>query len=80
MINVLLNDLKFDLDKWNKESKIRFTYREITTRFILQDWTKGCPFNTVCDIINSIMSKADLNNMVSFVIKAGAGEIEYEYE
>lgn len=48
---------------------------------ILYDWSmEGCPFNTVCDIINSIMSKADLNNMVSFVIKAGAGEIDYEHE
>lgn len=80
MINVLLNDLKFDIDKWNKDSKIRFTYRDVTTRFVLQDWAKGCTFNTVCDIVNGVMAQGELNNLVSFVIKAGAGEIEYEHE
>lgn len=32
MIDVLFDGLKFDLTKWNEESKIRFTYYEDETK------------------------------------------------
>ena len=81
MISVLFDDLNFDVDKWDKESKIRFTYYEDKTKMILHDWSiEGCPFNSVCDIIHDVMKQDELHNLVSFVVKAGAGDIEYERE
>lgn len=81
MIDVLFDGLKFDLTKWKEESKIRFTYDDEDTKAMVHKWKiEGCPFNVVCDIVSDVMLKYELPNMVSFVIKSGAGEIEYEQE
>ena len=80
MISVLLDELKLDIDKWNNDSKIKFIYEDEDTKEMLNKWKiEGCPFNTVCDIINDVMRKSDLQNMISFVVKSGSGEIEYEH-
>lgn len=81
MIETLYYGLYFDIDKWNKKSEVRFTYSSTQAKNALLNWKdRGIPFNTTCDIVNAVMKKKDFHNLVSFVLKAGSGEFEYEQE
>ena len=81
MINVLMSGLFIDIDKWNKENKIIFITRSNCFKDLFLNWrVYGCSFETTSSIAMDIMRVTELNNLVSFTLMMGSGNLEYKIE
>lgn len=81
MINVLLDGLYIDIDKWNNENKILFVVHNDYFNDVFTKWkTHGCSFETTSCIAMDIMKVSELNNLVSFTLMMGSGKIDYKIE
>lgn len=81
MINVLMDELFIDIDKWNKENKIVFVVKSNYFKDLFTKWkTHGCSFETTSCIAMDIMKVTELNNLVSFTLMMGSGKLDYKIE
>lgn len=80
MINVLAEGLYIDIDIWNKDNKLLFIVSDYLKHVVIQWKTHGCSFETTSSIAMDIMRVTELNNLVSFTLMMGSGNIDYKIE
>ena len=81
MINVLMDGLFIDIDRWNEENEIVFIVKSNYFNDLFTKWkTHGCSFETTSCIAMDIMKVSELNNLVSFTLMMGSGKLNYKIE
>ena len=81
MINVLMDGLFIDIDRWNEEDKIVFIVKSNYFNYLFTKWkTHGCSFETTSCIAMDIMKVSELNNLVNFTLMMGSGKLNYKIE
>lgn len=81
MINVLMDGLFIDIERWNEENKIVFIVKSNYFNDLFTKWeTHGCSFETTSCIAMDIMKVSELNNLVSFTLMMGSGKLNYKIE
>ena len=80
MIDVLAEGLYIDIDRWNKDNKLLFIVSDYLKHVVIQWKTHGCSFETTSSIAMDIMRVTELNNLVSFTLMMGSGNLDYKIE
>ena len=81
MINVLMDGLFIDIDRWNEENEIVFIVKSNYFNDLFTKWkAHGCSFETTSSIAMDIMRVSELNNLVSFTLMMGSGKLNYKIE